>query len=390
MLREIIWLTPDLSGLGGSEYLVACFCRLLGAQGIRVHIITRSVHASWKKVLEQRAGQDDEENDWQRKGTAQISLLETHSGQIRDFTDAIDSIVLESELQGSAISIMQVMPLESFCFEVIQAKKYPFPICGLEPTDLSNKCWWLPEDLGNLIHQLDGLIVLNPNAETTARDKYHYRGPVSIISNTVIDNLYRNADQKYPSVTFGCISRLSAEKGLEYLLAAFSLLSDRYPSATLSIWGGGEDHERLLNQSRMLGIQERIRIHGVFHPFDDSLSISESADIFVLPSLFEGCPTSLLELAGRGKPLISSVTSGGKWLLGEDYPGLVPVADTRSLSQMMERALSDLQFRQLLADHAYHRSHSMFSAPNTSKQLISFYSNVLTPAGNKVIQPTTK
>jgi glycosyltransferase involved in cell wall biosynthesis len=359
-LREIIWLTPDLSGLGGSEYLVACFCRLLSAQGLHVHIITRSVHPSWRSVLE--AGD----------GAGEIRILELNTDRVSDFTDAIDSIV-----QRSTISLMQVMPLESFCFEVIRGKAYHFPICGLEPTDLSHKCWWLPADLGKMIDFLDGLMVLNPNAEATARDKYRFTKPVQVIPNSVMQGLYRNPERRYPPATFGCISRLSAEKGLEYLLGAFSLLSERYASATLSIWGDGEDRERLINLARMLDIHERIRFHGMFHPFHDSLAISASAGIFVLPSLFEGCPTSLLELASRGKPLISSKTSGGKWLLGEDYPGLVPVADTHSLAGMMELTLSDPAFRQQLAVQVLERSGSLFTGLNTGKQLISFYTTLL-------------
>ncbi|MCW3464961.1 glycosyltransferase family 4 protein [Chitinophaga nivalis] len=360
ILKEIIWLTPDLSGLGGSEYMVTSFCRLLQRSGIHVHMITSAVHPSWKQVL------------GLNHAPGQIHLHEVGSFEWRDFAAVVDQIT-----RSTSISLMQVMPLETFCFDIIRFKKYDFPVCGLEPTDLSDQCWWLPENLAQVMQQLDGLLVLNPHAETTARSRHHFLKPIQLIANTVMHDLYTTSDHTYPPTTFGCISRLSAEKGLEYLLGAMRLLSDRQPLLSLGIWGEGEDRERLLNQAKMLGIEEQVHFHGAFHPFKDSLAITASAAVFVLPSLFEGCPVSLLELAGRKKPVISTATSGGKWLLGEDYPGLVPVADTGSLAQRMERAFTDHTFRAQLTGCLQERLDTWFSNAVTSQQLIAFYSNMV-------------
>lgn len=359
-LKDIIWITPELNGLGGSEYLVTSACRLLSNYGINIHLITNTLHPSWKNALSRHTG------------TGTIQLWETLSTDSRDFITVIDSLA-----QSVSVSLLQIMPLETACFDIIRSRDYNFPICGLEPTDMSNRCWWLPDNLDQLIHLLDGLLILNPDAEQTASVQYQFRKPIQLIANTLITDLYRSSGRQYPVATFGCISRLSAEKGLDYLLGAFRLLAGRYPTASLNIWGEGEERERLINLSRMLGVDDQVRFHGAFHPFDDSLAISNSADIFILSSLFEGCPVSLLELADRGKPVLATATSGCKWLLGDNYPGLVPVADTTTLAQYMEKAMADPLFRDQLAGHAQQRVHSLFSPDITGQQLISFYTAIV-------------
>ncbi|WP_161964108.1 glycosyltransferase family 4 protein [Chitinophaga flava] len=370
---EIIWLTPDLSKLGGSEYMVSAFCRLLKSAGIHVHIITRAIHPVWKTVMDKASG------------PGQVNFAEIHSDNIIDYIHTIDVITARF-----TISLMQVMPLESFSFDIIRYKEYGFPVCGLEPTDLSNHCWWLPENMQEHIQFLDGLIVMNPYTEIIARNEYHFNKPIQLVSNTLMNDLYKRTDRSYPLSTFGCISRLSAEKGLEYLLGAFSLLSKRYPTATICIWGEGDDHERLLQQTRMLGIADRVHFHGAFHPLEDSLSISDSAEIFISSSLFEGCGIAMLEQAYRGKPLISTMTHGLKWVLGADYPGLIPIADTHSLSRMMEQTLIDPVFRQSLITLAQQRFHSFFSPYQTYNQLISFYTDVLQNNSYENLQYQTK
>ncbi len=353
---NIIWLSPDMSGLGGSEYLCCNFCRLLASEGHKIHLVTKKINPAWKKILQ--------------VGKGEIHLVEVLSDDLRDYKAAVLA------LNNNPVSLMQVMPVEGICAELIRSEKFNFPVCGLEPTDLSNSCWWLPSNLKDSFEKLSGLIVVNQHAKQMAETRFGFKKPVAVVAHTLMNDLYSNSGRHYQKSTFGCISRLSAEKGLEYLLGAMSLLGTTHASATLSVWGDGEDHARLVNLAKMLQISDRVRFYGAFHPFRDSAAISEAATVFIQPSLFEGSPTSLLELASRKVPVISSNTYGGRRVLGDDFPGLFPVADTRALAIMMERSLTDPGFTNELKQQAFQRSETVFSPVNTLNQLNELYFNL--------------
>lgn len=357
-LKEIIWLVPDMKGLGGSEYLTCNFCRLLAESGIQVHLITGAINTAWKNVLQTE------------KTEPTIHLINLQSYKYSDFKEAVNA------LKKRSISLMQIMPIEGVGLELLETENYDFPVCGLEPTDLSAKCWWLPENLKNIFKKLDGLIVLNPSAKTVATEKYSFDGPVNLVHHTLMEDIYKPEKRIYEKATFGCISRLSAEKGLEYLLAAMHLLNREFPAITMSIWGGGEDEQRLKNLAKMLGISSQVFFHGEFHPIEDSIAVTQGAKVFVQPSLFEGSPTSLLELASRKVPVISSDTNGGKWVLGEDFYGLTAIGDTNALANAMHKTISDSNFSELLVNQAFQRSQTVFTRSRTKEQLIAFYSEV--------------
>jgi glycosyltransferase involved in cell wall biosynthesis len=99
------------------------------------------------------------------------------------------------------------------------------------------------------------------------------------------------------------IGRLSKEKNLPILLSAFSLLDPSIrKNLTLLIAGAGDQ----LNKIKPLitpKISDRVRLLG--HRSDIGFILSNS-DVFILPSLTEGFPFSLLEAMAHGKAIIAS------------------------------------------------------------------------------------
>lgn len=226
------------------------------------------------------------------------------------------------------------------------------------------------------LRELDGLLVLNPDAALHAWEHYTFRGDVTILANTLVSVPATVTARQHDGLVVGCISRLSAEKGLEFLLAAFALLLERCPRATLRLWGEGEDQQRLDNLARMLGIEASVDFAGGFEPFGGIDEVAASADVFVLSSLFEGAPVALLELAARGRPLVASATSGARWVCGQAYPWLTAVGDTRAMADALAEALNG-QGRKLLGEQLRERFEQQFAPARALATLNAAYARVL-------------
>ena len=103
------------------------------------------------------------------------------------------------------------------------------------------------------------------------------------------------------SKTVICIARLTAQKRLDRLLAAFKLV--KHPQAKLLILGEGEDRAALTEMVRELGLGDRVAMPGYSLDVAGAL---QAADLFVLPSDYEGLPAAVLEAMAANCPVLST------------------------------------------------------------------------------------
>jgi glycosyltransferase involved in cell wall biosynthesis len=102
-------------------------------------------------------------------------------------------------------------------------------------------------------------------------------------------------------------------KNLGTLLRSFKIVSDRYPEAVLvRIGTHTNDTERLI---RLLGIRDKI-IH-VTTPGRVSPLYYNAADVFCLPTLYEGVGFPLLESMSSGCPIVASNIASASEILGD-------------------------------------------------------------------------
>ena len=121
------------------------------------------------------------------------------------------------------------------------------------------------------------------------------------------------------------IGRLSKQKGFKYFIEAVSEVVKKYPDAYFFIVGRGREKKRLLNLIKSKGLQNKLFIL----PFLNNVKpILNTADLFVLPSLYEGMPNAVLEALSCKLPVICTRVNGADELFGEDNSSdLLPPAD---------------------------------------------------------------
>lgn len=97
------------------------------------------------------------------------------------------------------------------------------------------------------------------------------------------------------------VGRLTAQKRYDRLIEAFALVHDQ--SARLTILGEGEDREMLERLIARLKLQDRVTMPGYV---TDVARAFHQADLFVLPSDYEGLPAVALEAMAANCPVLST------------------------------------------------------------------------------------
>lgn len=132
--------------------------------------------------------------------------------------------------------------------------------------------------------------------------------------------------------------RLAPEKALHLLIDAFATLRASGRRARLMILGEGPERAALEARAASLDWADDIALPGwVDNPY---AWIARSA-VFVLSSVVEGLPTSLIEAMACGTPVVATdCPSGPREILADGrYGPLVPVRDHTALAQAIAQQL---------------------------------------------------
>jgi colanic acid/amylovoran biosynthesis glycosyltransferase len=159
-----------------------------------------------------------------------------------------------------------------------------------------------------------------------------------------LDN-YQFRNPKHKVDIIFCAARLAPEKGFEFLLEAFKLVLAHHDQIRLRIAGDGSSKVSLQAKALDLGISDRVEFLGQLAETQVTNELRNS-DLFVLPSLAEGVPVSLMEAMAVGVPVIATNIAGVSELVEDGVSGfLVPPTDAKTLAATILRIVSDHDLR---------------------------------------------
>jgi glycosyltransferase involved in cell wall biosynthesis len=139
-----------------------------------------------------------------------------------------------------------------------------------------------------------------------------------------------------------CVASLIPRKGHETLFRALASIRDRGWRLTCvgSVERDPPTVTRLRAQLRADGLDDRVTLAGE----TDAATVSayyDRADLFVLPTEYEGYGMVVAEALAHGLPVISTATGGIPDLVGDDAGLLVPPGDADRLAAAIARVLAD-------------------------------------------------
>jgi glycosyltransferase involved in cell wall biosynthesis len=157
------------------------------------------------------------------------------------------------------------------------------------------------------------------------------------------------------------VGNLTPRKAHAVLLEALIQLDRRGENLRwrLAIAGEGPERLRLENTIREAGLAARVHLLGSRTDVPD---LQAAADVFVLPSLWEGLPLAILEAMFGGNVVIASDISGIPEAIEHGTHGLLtPPGDAAALADALGTVLRDPVSRDRLAAAALERARSRFT-----------------------------
>ena len=151
------------------------------------------------------------------------------------------------------------------------------------------------------------------------------------------DRLRRELGLNPDSLVALTVGRLSEQKGHDDLLDALALAKDALGRVNFVWAGDGERMPRLKQRIDNMGLGKRVFMLG---QRSDVPRLLLAADLFVLPTLYEGHPNALMEAMSAGLPIVSSDASGiSEYLTHGEHGLLYPAGDEKALAESLVKAL---------------------------------------------------
>lgn len=195
--------------------------------------------------------------------------------------------------------------------------------------------------------------VVEPGADTVSASTFN-----STVTSIV--NRSKHPVSDGDTVQLLCVAGLSPRKAQHHLVEALSGLQQFAWHCTLvgSTERDPEYSQQLGDQIRSLSLTDRISLAGELG--DEALAEQyRNADLFVLPSLYEGYGMVIDEALAAGLPVIT--TDGGALANTGDRPGIrqYPAGSVDALREWLKVCLADRQILQEMADAAQHSQTSV-------------------------------
>lgn len=172
--------------------------------------------------------------------------------------------------------------------------------------------------------------------------------PNPVVLNKVVEPYWGERNKTIVSA-----GRFAPEKCYDVLIKAFAIVKNVHPDYSLVIYGDGrlkKDYEKLIIA---LGIQDSVLLPGYISCVAETI---RKDGIFVLSSLFEGIPNSLIEAMSVAIPCVATdCTPGGPSFLlkGGTRGVLVPVKNVQEMADAIIRLIENPNYSKEIGKKSY-------------------------------------
>ncbi len=266
----------------------------------------------------------------------QLSLIGRLAAEIRRF-------------QPDILHIQRTWPL-SDRYSAIAARRAGVPRLVTTEHVRFEECGLRDRLARRVLSRWDGAIVCVSEAVRESLLRFWKVSPskLTVIPNGIDTGLFDGAGMADAKGRFfpdscpfriGAIGRLEEQKNFSCLLRAMPAILEREKGAALVIAGKGTLRAGLEDEARALGIEKSVTFAG---SIPDAAPFLAELDLFVLPSLWEGLPLTILEAMAAGAPIVATAIDGTVEAVRHGEEGiLVPPGDVESLAEACVTVMVD-------------------------------------------------
>lgn len=361
---KVLYLIDSL-GYGGAERLLVDLVLRLKERGVDVVVVT----VTNEKPLEQH-----------------LSVMGIHVTSL-----AFDGTIYSARQMWQAAAKLRTI-IQSERVQIIHSHLYTSDILARLSTPLTCKLvntihnrdpWWyerkrlrsvLRTMLDSISHRARGVrsIAVSEDAAKEAISKLHINASaVRVVFNGINMKAFAARRDRRALKSIIQVARFYPVKGHHTALSAFANLLVDNPDLQLVWCGGGPEEESLRREVRRLGIGRSVRFLG----FRDDVSVQlAQADIFWMPSKWEGMPIACIEAMAMALPIVASNVGGIPELVLDGVTGLLIEPESPvQLAEATRRLLHDPDLARALGRASRARAQQCFSIDATVDSYIQAY-----------------
>lgn len=167
------------------------------------------------------------------------------------------------------------------------------------------------------------------------------------------------------------LARQVTPKGYPVLLRAVAALRQKGVKFIV-LCAGKEGNETPKIQALVHELELQNTVHALGHR-DDAGDLLAIADIFVLPSLWEGLGSSLIEAMAMALPIVASDLPAVREIVDEKGGILFPPGDADALARALQQLIENPDLRIRMGKHNLEKFEAQFTIDRTAKEMAEFY-----------------
>jgi glycosyltransferase involved in cell wall biosynthesis len=234
-------------------------------------------------------------------------------------------------------------------------------------------------ELEKVLPLCDEFAALSPCLAEQWAERFPFLRSISVLPFIIEDCNERSSETPRAAThetVFGYAARLEEGKGPLVLVEALRQLISAGMPAIVKMAGTGPQLPEVMGRMRELGLDNVCKHVGFYTEPKGRDAFMRSLDVFVLPSLAEGTPNSVIEAMAHGLPVIATEVGGIPDLLSPDSGILIPHGDATALGLAMRRLASDPALRASMGLAARERYLKQFSPDPVLLTLLNTYRRV--------------
>lgn len=214
-------------------------------------------------------------------------------------------------------------------------------------------------------------VALSKNIQESIRELYKLPiEEIPVVFNGIdlskcIEKIEYNKKNKFTIVHIG---RFVHQKNHVGLINAFAEFHKVRADSELILVGDGELKEEIIDLVRRKGISKSVKFEGIK---ENVYPILNQSDAFILPSLYEGIPMTLIEAMGTGIPIIATNVGGVGNMLNENNALLINCNESEIVDALC-KLIDDYQLRENIGVNAK-RDAKMFSSKKMMLEYLRLY-----------------